>query len=115
MIEQVQAREASGVHLVDELPQGVETLVADVAADPLDGLDLVQNQQQARVPRVPQDDQHALEEAQGAEMVDVALHAGRAFRCRRHVRLARQPSQDALGRRLVAPAPGPRGSLAGPR
>ncbi len=53
------------------------------------------------MPGVPQDDQYALEEAQCAEVVDVALDAGSTF-CRRcYVRLAGQPSQDALGGRLV--------------
>ncbi len=52
--EQLQARKAAGVDLVDKLPQGVESLVADVAADPLDGLHFVQDQEQPRMPGVPQ-------------------------------------------------------------
>ena len=66
------------------------------------------------VPGVPQDGQHALEEAQGAEMVDVALHAGSTLRTGRHIRLAGQPGQDALGGGLVALGLGLAGSPAGP-
>src|SRR4051812_18918026 len=50
--DQVQAGEATGVDLVDELAQGVEALLADVAADPLQGLDLVEHEDQPGVARV---------------------------------------------------------------
>ena len=65
--DQVEARETAGVHLVDELPEGVEALVADVAADPLDGLDLIEHQDQAGVPGIPHDSEHALEELKAAK------------------------------------------------
>ena len=61
--DQVQAGEAAGVDLVDELPQRVERLVAGVGADPLQGLDLVEHQQQAGVAAVAQHGEQALQEA----------------------------------------------------
>ena len=58
------------------------------------------------MPGVPKDDQKALEETQGAEVVDVPLHASRPFGRRRHVRLARQPGQNPFRGTLVVPGLG---------
>ena len=93
----VQARESAAVDLVDELTQGVEALLANVAAYALKRLDLVQHQHQPGVARVAEDDKQALEEAEGAEVVDLSLHAGRAFDGSGHVRLRTDPGEDAIG------------------
>ena len=113
--DQVQAGEPAGVDLVDELAQGVEPLLADVAADPLQGLDLVEHQDQPGVARVAQDRQQALEEAQGGEVVDVALDPGGPLGRGADVRLAGEPGDQPLGRGGVALGAGAGGSRAGRR
>ena len=95
--EQVQTRETAGVDLVDELAQRVEGLVADVAAHPLQRLDLVEHEQQARVAGVAQHGEQPLEEAQRPEVVEVAPDAGRALGGRGHLRLAAHPGDQAIG------------------
>ena len=52
--DEEQPGEPAGVNLVHQLPQGVQRFVADVPADPLQRLDLVQHQQQPRVACVAQ-------------------------------------------------------------
>ena len=71
--QRVQAGEAPGVHVVDELPQRVERLVADVAADPLQRLHLVEDDDQPGIAAIAQDRQQALEEAQRPVVVESAL------------------------------------------
>ena len=112
--DQVQAGEPPGVDLVDELAQGVEPLLADVAADPLQGLDLVEHQDQPGVARVAQDRQQPLEEAQRGEVVDLPLEPGGPLGRGADVRLAREPGDQPVGRGGVARRPGPGGSPAGP-
>ena len=111
---QVQARETSRVDLVDQLPQGIQALVAHVAADPLDGLHLVEHDQQARLARVAQDGQQALQEAQRPEVVDVAFDAGGTLGGGGDVRLPGQPGQQPIGRGRIALRPGPGDSPAAP-
>ena len=48
--QQVESRETSRVDIIDELPQGVETLIANVASDSLDGLDFIEHQTKPRMP-----------------------------------------------------------------
>ena len=50
VITQVEAGEPAAVDLVDELPQRVERLLADVAAHPLQRLDLVEHEHQPGCP-----------------------------------------------------------------
>ncbi len=54
------------------------------------------------VARVPQDDEQSLEEAQRAEVVDLALDAGGALDGSGHVRLRADPGEDPVGQRDVA-------------
>ena len=74
VIEQVQAGESPAVDLIDQLPQGVQALVPHVAADSLDGLHLVENDQQAGAASVAEDRQQTLEEVKRPEMVDLSLY-----------------------------------------
>ena len=52
--EDVEPREAPAVQVVDELADGFEAPVAAVGANALDGLDLVENEQEARSPALLQ-------------------------------------------------------------
>ena len=94
--QQVQAGEPAGVHVVDELPQRVEALVAHVGADPLEGLDLVEDDQQPGMAGVAQDRQQSLQEAERGEVVEVALDACGAAGGGSDVGLAADPGEQAL-------------------
>ena len=93
----VQAGESAAVDLVDELTHRVEALLANVAPYSLKRLDLIQHQHQPGVARVAEDDKQALEKAEGAEVVDLALHARRALDGCGHVRLRTDPGEDPVG------------------
>ena len=105
--DKVETGESAGVDLVDELPERVETLIPDVAPDPLDGLDLVEHDQHPHVTGVSEDRQDALEEVERTEVVDVALHPGIPLGLRGHVRLSREPGEDPLSNRVLAVDLGP--------
>src|SRR5439155_13949725 len=62
--EQVEAGKAAGVDLVDELAEGVQALLAHVAAHALQRLDFVEYEQEPWMARVAQDEEEALQEAQ---------------------------------------------------
>ncbi len=98
---QVQAGKATAVNLVDELAQRVEGLVPGVGANPLQGFDLVEDEQQPRIAAVAQHDEQPLQEAQGAEMVEVAADAGDSASGGRDVWLAGEPGQHGLRGGLV--------------
>lgn len=99
--QQVQAGKPTRIDFVDQLPKGVEALVAHVATGPLDRLDLIQHEQQTGLTRITQDRQDPLEEIERAEMVDVALDACEPFRAGGDVRLPGEPSKDTVGRGVV--------------
>ncbi len=104
--DEEQAGEAPGVDLVDELAQRVEALLPDVAAHPLQRLDLVEDEQQAGVAAVAQHGQQALEEAQRGEVVEVPAHAGGPAGGRGHRALPAEPGDERLGGGGVAGEPG---------
>ena len=85
-----------------QLPQGVEALLAHVAPDPLERLDLVEDEHQPGVAGVLQDQQQPPEKAQGGEVVHVALDAGGPLDRGGDVGLAGEPGDQPLGGRVVA-------------
>src|SRR5262245_54275359 len=95
--QQVQPRKASSVDLIDELTQGIEGLLTHVTAHPLQGFDFVQHQHQPWVTGIPQNRQHALQEAQRPKMVDLTLDPRMALDTGRDVRRAREPGNQAVG------------------
>ena len=101
--QQVEAGESPGVDLVDELPEGVQALVADVAPDALDRFDLIQDDEHPDVARVAENREDSLEEVQGTEVVDVPFHAGESLGLRGHVGLTRQPGENSF-RDVVPPS-----------
>ena len=76
------------------------------ASGPLEGLDLVEHQDQPGVARVAQDGEQAPEEAEGGELVDVPLDPGRLLGRAPDMRLPRQPGDEAVGGRGIAVGPG---------
>ena len=74
--DEEQAREPPRVDLVEQLTQGVEALLPDVAAHALQRLDLVQHDEQPGMSAVPQHRQQALEEAERTEVVEVSADTG---------------------------------------
>ena len=60
--EQVESRKSSRIHFINELSQCVKTLVTRIAAHALNSLDFIKYQQKARMSRVTQDNEYALEE-----------------------------------------------------
>ena len=113
--DQVQPGKPAGVDLVDQLPQRVERLVPDVAADPLQRLHLVEHQQQPGMARVAEHVQQPLQEAQRAEVVELAPDPGAPLGRGRDVRLAAQPGRERVGAGAVAGRHAPPGSRAAPR
>ena len=101
---QVQARKSTGIDLVDELAQRVEALVTDVAPNPLNRLDLVEDDEHPDVPRIAQDRQNSLQEIERTEVINVP------FQTRRIAWLPPPRWADPRARRAV-----PRRSLAGRR
>ena len=100
--DQEQPGVAPGVDLVQELPQGVERLVPDVTADPLQGLHLIQHQQQPGVARVAEHFEQPLQEPHRAEVVELAPDPGAPLGRGRDVRLAAQPGRERVGPGAVA-------------
>ena len=47
--QQIQTGKSSRVNFINELSQSVQTLIANVTANSLDGLDLIENNQQTGV------------------------------------------------------------------
>ena len=103
--DQVQARVPPGVDLVDELPQRVEPLLPHVAADPLQGLDLVEHQHEPGIAGVAEDGQQSPEEVEGGEMVDIPLDSGGLLGPGGDVRLA---ASQAISPSVVAGLPSAR-------
>ena len=101
-----QPGEALGVELVDELAQGVQALLPDVAAHALQRLDLVEHEEQAGVTAVAQHGQQSLEEAQRGEVVQLPAHAGGPAGGRGHRALPAEPRDERLGGGGVAGEPG---------
>ena len=105
---EIEAGEATAVDLVDELAQRVEPLLAHVAANALQRLDLVEHEHQARMPAVAQHDEQTLQEAR-------ARRSGRSRPCTPAARLtaagtlgwppsqARMPSASASSPCASAP------------
>jgi hypothetical protein len=85
--QQVKTGKSTGIDLVDELPKCVEALIADVAPNALDRLDLIQDDEHPCVARVPENREDPLEEIQRTEVVEVPLHTGVSLGRRSHVRL----------------------------
>ena len=108
VMTQVQPGEAAGVDLVDELPQRVQRLVADVAADPLQRLDLVEHEQQSRVAGVAQHGQQALQEASAPKWsrspLTPAARFAAAATCGWPPSQAASPSAVARSRRALSAA-----------
>jgi hypothetical protein len=77
--DQVEPRIASGVDLVDPLPQRVQALLAGVGAHALQRFHLVQHHHQAGEAAVAQDGQQADEKVGGAEVIQVTLDARRTL------------------------------------
>ncbi len=94
--QQIEAGEAPGIDLVDELAERVEALVANVAANALDCFDLIQDEEHPHVARVPENREKSLEKVQGTEVVNVSFDPGESLGFRCHVGLtasqARIPS-----------------------
>ena len=99
---EVEAREAAGVDLVEQLAQRVEAAFADVATDPLERLDLVKDQHEAGAASVAQHAEQAGEEAERAVVVEVALDAGLTLDGCGDVGLAAEPRDQSFGDRVVA-------------
>lgn len=89
------------VHLVDELPQRIQRFGARIGPHPLQRLHLVEHQQESGVAGVGEDGEQSAEEAEGEEMVEVALDAGAAFDRGRDVRLPAEPRDQAVGAVVV--------------
>ena len=104
---EVEAREAARVDLVDYLPEGIQALLSHVAPHALECLDLVQYEHEPREARVAQDDEQALEEAECAEVVEVALDARVPLGGGADVGLPADPGQQRLGHGAVVPGDGP--------
>lgn len=105
--DEEQAGETARVDLVEELAQRVEGLLADVAAHSLQGLHLVEDEQQPGVPAVPEDGEQALQEAEGAEVVEVAADSGGALGGGGHGLLSAEPGDERLCAGAVAVCHGP--------
>ena len=99
--EQVEVREPPSVDVVDQLPQGVQALLSHVAPDPLERLDLVEDEHQSREARVLEDQQQPPQEAQGGEVVHVPLDPGDPLDRCGDVRLTGEPTGQALGDGVV--------------
>ena len=104
---QYQAGESPRVHLIDELPQRVQRLVAHIAAHPLQRLHLVEDHYQPGVARIAQHHQQSLEESQRAEVVQGAFDARLALHPGTHVGLSSQPREQSLRCGGVTRALGP--------
>lgn len=100
--DEKQSWEASGVDLVEELSQRVESLFPYVATDPLECLGLVEYKQQPGVPAVAQHGEQSLEELERGEMVEVSAHPGRPTSGRGHRLLSADPGDKGFGRGTVA-------------
>src|SRR3954471_23867704 len=74
--EQVEVGEPAPVDVIDQLPEGVQSLLSDIATDPLERLDLVQDQYEPREPGVLEDQEQSPQEAQGGEVVNVTPDPG---------------------------------------
>ena len=98
--------------LVDQLSQRIEVLVSHIASHPLNCFHLVEHHEQALVAGVAENREHSLKEAKRAEVIDVALDAGRSLDAGSDVRLAREPCQKPVRRRLVV---GHQGIVIGPQ
>src|SRR4051794_28711737 len=77
--QQVEPREVSRIDLVDPLAKCVQAPLASVCTHALQGLDLVQHEQQATVTRVAQHRQQSGEKIGRAKVIDVSLDAGSPF------------------------------------
>ena len=100
--DQEQPGVPAGVDLVQKLPQGVERLVPDITADPLQGLHLIQHEQQPGVARVAEHFQQPLQESHRAEVVKLAPDPRAPLGRRRDMRLAAQPGRERVGTGAVA-------------
>ena len=84
-------------------------LVAGVGADPLQGLDLVEDEQQPGVAGVAQHGEQALQEAEGPEVVEVAPDPGGPLGGGGRRAAAAEPGEQPVGgRRRRRPACGRR-------
>ena len=99
--EQVQPREPAAVDLVHELAKRVQRLLADVASHALQRLDFVEDDDESGVVRIAKDGEQPLEEAECAEVVEVAPNSGGTLHGGRYVRLATEPRQQSIRLRRV--------------
>ncbi len=100
--QQVQAWVTATVDLVEHLAQSVERFISGIGADPLQGLDLVDHQEQSGVAAVSQDPQQTLQERQRSGMVDLTFDPSGALHRRGHVGLTAEPGQQTIGGGLIA-------------
>ena len=99
---QIETWESPRVYLIHQLTQRIQALVANISAHALEGFNLIEHKQQSWVPRILEDGQHTLQEAQRAEMVDVALDHCIALNRSRNVRLTCHPSQKPVSNLFLA-------------
>src|SRR5207245_11217515 len=93
--------ESARVHLINKLSQRVEALVTDITADPLNRLNLIQDQQEASLTCIAEYSEDALQKIQSTKVVKVSLDAGIPFGMCCHIRLPSQPGDDALRRGYI--------------
>lgn len=105
--DEEESGEASGVDLVEKLPQGVEPLFPDVASDALQRFDLVEDEEQSGVAAVTQHGEEPLEEAECREVVEVPTDAGRTVRRGCDGLLSAQPGDERFGGGSVPSRDGP--------
>lgn len=100
---QIQARETAGIDLVEHLSEGVQALLPHVATHPLERFHLIEHYHQPREARVAEDDEQALEEAEGAEVIEISLDAGVPLGRGANVRLPADPGQERFGGGALVP------------
>lgn len=98
----IEPREAATVDLIEQLPQRVERLLSYIGTHPLQGLHLVEHDDEAGIVGVAQHRQQALEESEGTEVVEVAPHSGGPLNRGCDMRLPAEPSEQAPRLRAVA-------------
>ena len=94
--QQVELGEPPAVDVVDQLAQGIQPLLPHVAPHPLKRLDLVEDEDQARVARIFQDQQQPTQETQGGKVVHVTFDASHSLDRGSNMRLpASQPASPS--------------------
>jgi hypothetical protein len=96
--EDVQPRETTSINLIEQLTKGVQRLLSDVATNPLKSLDLVEHKYQPSIIGIAEDREEPLQEAEGAEVIEVASDAYSATDACGDVGLPTEPGDEAVSR-----------------